>query len=282
MLSLGAGFTFAIGTQLLNMGLRHGDPQTGTLLDISAAALVYYLFSPFFVESWFWLTMGTAVFVAIGVLRPFVSSSLAARSIHYVGPTLTATFSATTPLFGGAFGIFMLGEHFTLPIAIGTVTIIVALIVLSWRGKIQTLWPVWALAFPLGAAIVRAAANAFVKVGLVYVPEPFYVGFIGYTVSFVIAVGLQVVTGKPFPNFAQRPGLLWCMAAGTCHAFAVMMVNTALKLSPVIIVLPLVSIYPFFVLALSLLVFRKEVLTTRTVIAVLLVVPGVLLIGIAR
>ena len=66
-----------------------------------------------------------------------------------------------------------------------------------------------------------------------------------------------------------------------CHASAVMMMNSALLLSPLIIVVPLVSIYPFLTLALSLLIFGRQTLSARTVIAVLLVVPGVLLIGLS-
>ena len=280
-LSIGAGLLFAIGTLLLSLGLRHGDPQSATLLDIGAAAVVYWLFSPFFIESWFWFTSATLVFAALGVIRPFVSSNLAALGIRYLGPTLTATFSSITPLFAAGFGIFLLGEHFTLPIGIGTATIIAALIILTHRGSLGTSWPVWALAFPLGAAVVRSFAHAMTKLGLAIVPEPFYVGFIGYSVALVVAPAVQRARRQPMPNPVRRPGLWWCVAAGVCHASAVMMMNSALLLSPLIIVVPLVSIYPFFTLALSLAIFRRETLSARTVIAVLLVVPGVLLIGLS-
>jgi len=263
-LSIGAGLLFAIGTLLLSLGLRHGDPQSATLLDIGAAAVVYWLFSPFFIESWFWFTSATLVFAALGVIRPFVSSNLAALGIRYLGPTLTATFSSITPLF-----------------AAGTATIIAALIILTHRGSLGTSWPVWALAFPLGAAVVRSFAHAMTKLGLAIVPEPFYVGFIGYSVSLVVALAVQRARRQPMPNPVRRPGLWWCVAAGVCHASAVMMMNSALLLSPLIIVVPLVSIYPFFTLALSLAIFRRETLSARTVIAVLLVVPGVLLIGLS-
>ena len=90
---------------------------------------------------------------------------------------------------------------------------------------------------------------------------------------------MQAVTRRPMPT--RRPGMLWCAAAGVCHAGTVLAMNTALQLSPLIIVVPLVSINPFFTLALSFLIFRREALSARTVIAVLLVVPGVLLIGLS-
>jgi len=70
-----------------------------------------------------------------------------------------------------------------------------------------TSWPVWALAFPLGAAVVRSFAHAMTKLGLAIVPEPFYVGFIGYSVSLVVALAVQRARRQPMPNPVWRPGL---------------------------------------------------------------------------
>ena len=66
------------------------------------------------------------------------------------------------------------------------------------------------------------------------------------------------------------------------HAIAVTLVNLALQISQIIIVLPLISTFPLFSLALTLFVFKREVLDRRTIIATLLVVPGVLLIAASR
>lgn len=280
--SLGAGFLFALGAHLLSFGMRYSDPQTGTLIDIGVSTLCFWMLLPFFIEWHYWLTAATAVFVAVGFFRPFMSASLGAWGVRYLGPTLTSTVSATTPLFGAGFGVFLLGEHLTLPITLGTAAIILGMVLLSYRGNLKTSWPLWALLFPLGAAIVRAGANSFNKLGLEIVPSVFFAGLVTFTVSFVLALGLQGVRRQPLPNFRASPGLSWFAGAGVVHAVAVTLVNLALQRSDVIIVLPLISTFPLFSLALSYFVFKREVLDRRTLVAILLVVPGVLLIAVSR
>lgn len=280
--SLGAGFLFALGAHLLSFGMRYSDPQTGALIDIGASTVLFWLLLPFYIEWHYWLTAATAVFVAVGCFRPFVSASLGAWGVRFLGPTLTSTVSATTPLFGAAFGVFLLGEHLTLPITAGTAAIIFGMALLSFRGRIKTAWPLWALLFPLGAAIVRAGANTFNKVGLEIVPSPFFAGLVTFTISFILALSVQGVRRQPIPSFRTTPGLWWFAAAGLVHAVAVTLVNVALQISQVIVVLPLISTFPLFSLALSLFVFKREVLDTRTIVATLLVVPGVLLIAVSR
>jgi len=58
-----------------------------------------------------------------------------------------------------------------------------------------------------------------------------------------------------------------------------MLLNTALMWSDLVVVSPLVSCTPFFTLLLGIFVFREAHIDKRTVIAVALVVPSVILIG---
>ena len=279
--SLGAGFLFALGAHLLSFGIRYSDPQTGALIDIGASTVLFWLLLPFYVEWHYWFTAATVVFVAVGCFRPFVSASLGAWGVRFLGPTLTSTVSATTPLFGAAFGVFLLGEHLTLPITAGTAAIILGMALLSYRRQAKATWPLWALLFPLGAAILRAGANTFNKIGLVVIPSPFFAGLVTFTVSFFLAFSVQGVRRQPIPNFRTTKGLWWFVAAGVVHAIAVILVNFALQISQVVIVLPLISTFPLFSLVLTLFVFKREVLDRRTIIATMLVVPGVFLIAIS-
>ena len=57
------------------------------------------------------------------------------------------------------------------------------------------------------------------------------------------------------------------------------MLNTALLWSDLVIVSPLIACTPFFTLLLGIWVFREVQIDRRTIIAVLLVVPSVMLIG---
>lgn len=282
-LSLVAGLLFAFGTQFIGLGLRHTDPQTGTLLDIGTSALIYWLLVPFFIPIEYWLGAAALIFAATGLFRPVLSANLAARGVRHMGPTLASSFSSTTPLFAAGFGVFLLGEALTLPVATGILAIVGALLLLLYRrGGMRVTWPLWVVLFPLGAALLRAGGHSLTKIGLDILPSPLFSGLLAYTVSLVVALGAQRVRRTPLPNLRAAPGALWFAAAGVCHAGAVFAMNWALEIGDVIVVVPIVSTYPFFTLGLSLLVFRRERVDLRTVASVCLVVGGVLLIALTR
>jgi len=282
VLSLGAAVLYALGTHFIAFGLRHLDAQTGTMVDIGSATLVHWLLSPFFVERHFWLTGAALIFAIIGLFRPILSANLAASGVKHLGPTLCSALSATSPFFAAGFGVFLLGEILTPRIALGTAAIVGALVLLLYRGGgPRSSWPLWALSLPLGAAIIRAAGHAFTKLGLGMLPSPFFAGMVTYSASFVLAVGVARAQRLPFRQVVRSPGFRWFAAAGAVHAVAGFLMNWALAIGEVIVVLPIVSTFPFFTMALGFFAFRNERLSLRAVAAVFLVVGGVLLIALA-
>ena len=98
----------------------------------------------------------------------------------------------------------------------------------------------------------------------------------------VLAVVAQSL-GRERPEISwRRPGLPWFVVAGMTNAVAVFTMNHALPLGAVVIVVLVVSAYPFFNLLPSLAVFRAERPTRHTLLAMALVLPGVVLIALAR
>ena len=84
VLALCSAFLFAVAVQLHNLGLRHIDSRRGTLISISSSAALYWVLSPWFLESWYWFTTGAALFAAIGLFRPFRSANFAmAKSVQH-------------------------------------------------------------------------------------------------------------------------------------------------------------------------------------------------------
>jgi drug/metabolite transporter, DME family len=282
LLAITAAILFAFGTQFLNTGLRHSDPQTGSLIDIAVAVGMFWMLAVFFIDWNYWLTATAVLFAAIGVIRPFLSTNFAARGVYYLGPTLSSTLTSTTPLFAAFFGVFLLGEELTLLIGLGTAAIVAALIVQTSPGGIARSWPLWALLFPLAASLVRASSHAATKFGLETVPSPLFASLAAYSVSLIIALGAQQVRPTPMPNLRANKGLWWFVGAGLCNGMAVLSLNAAFLLGKVIVVTPIAAAYPFFTMVLSVAIFRRERLTPRTVMAVFLVIPGVVLVALSR
>jgi len=284
LLALGAAFLFAVGAQLQNLGLAHIDSRAGAMCSICTSAAAYWLLAPFFVEAAWFLHPAALILASIGLFRPAISANLAILGMRYLGPTLSSALTAISPLFGAAFGILWLGEALTWPLAAGTAAIVAAVALLSLRrgGSLVTGWPLWTPALPIGAAALRALAHVLSKLGMVYIPSAFFAGLCGFTVSALVTVAVHRARAEPMPIRWRTPGPWWFIAGGLTHAGAALSLNTALKLGQVVVVLPIIAASPIFSLLLSVLLFRRERFTTRTVVAIFVVVAAVALIALNR
>lgn len=283
LFALATAFMFALGGQFQNIGLQSVDARTGTMLSIASSAGVYWVLAPFMLDLSHFLNPAVLIFALVGLVRPALSANLSVAAIRQLGPTLTTTISATSPLFGAAFGILILGELLTWQIAVGTCGIMLAVIGLSLRNrKIPATFPLWALSLPVGAAAIRSLGHGMSKIGMEYIPDPYFAGMIGFTVSLIITGSLHLMKGDR-PHIDRRgTGTYWFLAAGVLFGVAILLLNTALHHGDIVTVVPLIGAAPIFSMLLSVFLFKREVLNPRIVIAVLIVVPSVALIALGR
>ena len=120
----------------------------------------------------YWSSPVLPLLAAIGLFRPLLSANLGMAGTRILGPTISSTLSATAPLFGVALGVVLLSEPLTPAVAIGTTGIVIAVVVLSWRGGAHRTWPLVALLLPVGAAFLRSLAHAFAKVRVGSIAKP--------------------------------------------------------------------------------------------------------------
>ncbi len=282
-LALVAAFLFALGAQCQNQGLATLDNRIGTATTITSAAGIHLLLAPWFLNVEALFHPAVLIFVLIGLFRPALSANLSVWGMRYLGPTLSSTLSSTSPLFGLALGILWLGEALTLETAAGTVGIFAGILLLTRKGGSQKVsWPLWALALPVGAAFLRALGHVLSKVGLDQVAEPFIAGMIGFVVSAIIT-HLVALTRRNKPKVDWKlPGIYWFAGAGLCFSTAIFALNNAFLRGQVIEVVPIVAASPIFTMLMSWLIFRRERLTLKIVVSVLLVVPSVAFIAVSR
>lgn len=272
-----SAFLFALTNHLQNLGLRGSDARSGSLVNIAAGAVMYWLLAPFYLEGWYWFTGACALFALVGLFRPSLSSAMALSSIQYMGPTLTSALTACAPIFGAFFAVTLLGEQLTLRIALGTLAVVAGCAISTYRkqGVVRD-WPLWALILPLGAAFVRASGHAGTKLGLEEVASPSFAVLIGNTVSLVVAAIAFRIEGRTFTG--DLGSHKWFIAAGIAAGLSLHFLNSALQMGTLVAVVPIVSASPVFTLLLGYLIFKREVITWQTIAAMALVVGGVILV----
>ena len=280
LLSLAAAILFAFGHQFSRIALRFVDSQTAVLWQIGISVSIYWLAAPFYMEAWYWTASVLPLLVVLGCFRPLLSANLGMAGTRILGPTISATLSAISPLFGIALGVMLLAETLSWEIAVGSIGIVAGVILISSRGRSSRTWPLVALLLPIGAALVRSLSHAFSKIALEEIPSPFFVALVTYSVSFVLALANQARTGRPAVTAVAPEGVKWLLATSTIFGTSVLVLNMALMHGRLIVVAPIVACAPLFTLLLGAAVFREDAITRRVVIAVLIVAPSVALIGI--
>ncbi len=277
---LGSALLFALSNHFTNMGLERSDARSGTLVSVATSAGVYWLFSPLYLQGWYWWTSAALLFAAVGIIRPALSTTLAISSIKLMGPTLTSSLTSATPIFGAMFAIAVLGERLTLPIAMGTGAVVAGAVAAAWNPKgLKRSWPLWAIVLPLGASLIRAIGHIATKYGLIEVNSPSFAVLVGNSVSLATAVFLFRREGAPVSG--SGAGNLWFFAAGVANALSVQFLNNALAIGDVVAVVPIVSATPVFTLLLGVLYFGRETITWRTIATMALIVPGVILVALS-
>ncbi len=276
--ALCSAFLFALSNHFSSMGLRGSDARTGTIVSIAASAVVYWIFAPFFIESWYWFTFAALLFGLVGIFRPALSSALAMSSIEKMGPTLTSALTSCAPIFGAFWAIAVLGEKLTVTIALGTLAVIAGAIVAAWNPKgLKRDWPLWALILPFGAAFIRATGHAVTKIGLGEVPSPSFAVFMGNTVSLGTTGIAHKLEGRRVVG--TMASWRWFIAAGIANALSIQFLNNALFAGTLLSTMPIVSASPIFTMLLGYFIFGRETITWRTVATIALIVPGVILVA---
>ena len=101
-LSLSAAF--AVGAQLTRYGLRTVDPQSGALVSIAAATVLYWCVAPWQLSVAMFASSAVWLFVLVGMFRPAVSSTCAMIGTAILGPTVSTTLEYRA-IFRLAFGV---------------------------------------------------------------------------------------------------------------------------------------------------------------------------------
>jgi drug/metabolite transporter (DMT)-like permease len=269
---------FGAALIVIHYGLRYATSYTGAKISLSTTFVLWWALAPLLLDVSSWHAGAATLFALVGLFYPGAVTVLTNESNRLLGPTLTGTVSSTAPLFATALAVLVLGERLTPGVVAGGLTIVAALILMTWRPPTSA--PLgWRLLLPLSGAALRGLAQTLSKLGLLLWPSPYAATLISYTVSGVGIWGTAVVLPlQPSSQRFQKAALPWFMAAGILNGCAVLLLYHALNIGRVAVVAPLVALYPLFTMLFSAVFLKSEVLTRRTVIGGLIAVAGVVVL----
>ncbi|MGZ8497710.1 MAG: DMT family transporter [Candidatus Binatia bacterium] len=275
-----ASFWFALSMVIINRGVLVIDYFRGLLTNLGVNALFLWLFIWLFVDRIeLWLP-ANLIFVLVGVFVPGIARFFMFKGMERLGASITSCLTNSTPLFATLFAVSFLQERPSLTNLLGTFSIVVGIVSLSWKGTSKT-WRSRDLLFPLTAAFLFAARDNMVRFGLLKIYSPLVGATIAATTSFLTMSLLYLLfeEKKPLPATARKGYQLFA-TAGFLNFLSYAFAYTALSMERVSLISPLINGSSLFVLPLSALLLKDvEKLTPRKVGATVLVIVGVLLIS---
>lgn len=282
LLALAAAVCFALGQVLIQFGLRTVPSWRSPIYSIGGSAVLAWLFAAVFVD-WRQVHLeATAIFAGVGLIFPVFVSILSVRSNEKLGPAVASAAGNLAPLFAVLGAIVFLGERPGLGQFAGLALVVLGVVLLALQGGSGgRQWPLWVLALPLSAALIRGAIQPAIKTALALWHEPVAAAAIGYTMSTIVIlllVGRRAWRVGP----ADRRGVMWFSLVGLFNGAATFLLYAALGLGPITLVAPLVAIFPLIAVALTWILLRGERLPLLGLLGILISVAGVVLLLLAR
>ena len=279
-LGIFAAFWFAVSMVVINRGVLAIDYFRGLLTNLGVNAVFLWLYVFLFVDRIDLWTPANLIFILVGIFVPGVARFFMFKGMERLGASITSCLTNATPLFATFFAVSFLQERPTLTNLLGTFSIVLGIISLSWKGATRT-WNTRDLLFPLTAAFLFAARDNMVRFGLLKIYSPLVGATIAATTSFITMSLLYFLfEEKKALQESARKGFLLFAVAGFMNFLSYAFAYTALSMERVSLISPLINGSSLFVLPLSVLFLKGvEQLTLRTIAAVLLVILGVFLIS---
>jgi DME family drug/metabolite transporter len=279
ILALSASLFWGLSYIFTRVGLRGSNPFTAVLITSICSLSVSLILALITVPIDPFMQPAIIYYIAAGFLGPCISRFLLYIGIDRVGASIAVPLSEIKPLFAAIAAVLILGERLFTSIALGTILIILGVVTISLKesgGLIEKRWSKRDLIFPILAGVCFGILHVLRKMGLNGIPVP-VAGVTMQNASALVFFPLLGLTQRGRHRLVLNDKRAWVIfsLAGLSMFMAQVCVFSALDLGQVIVVSPLSSLSPFFVLLLVRAFLRGlEKVTWRIVLGVILTVGG--------
>ncbi len=278
LLALSAALSFTCADFFARKGLQYANHFVGATITLVGEVLFFiplvFILVPPFPEMgahYLWVIIG-------GLCNPGLFLIFFLIGIHRIGVARAAPIKGMSPIFAALFALIFLGEDPAWYHLMGIV-FVVGGIVLLVSGKTQGRWSRWDARWPLIAAVISGFGAMSWRKGLVAFPSALTAAMIGATAALVV-VGIYTCYALREESAGDVKRAFWpYLLGGIAAGMGILLFTSALQLSQVFRVVPLVQISPLFTVLFSVIFLRRaEHITWRVPAGATLTVSGVILV----
>ena len=283
ILALSSSFLASVTMILMKKAIERTNPTSAMLVVTLVGSIIFLLISFFTIPFSYLKSEALLYFVIAGIFSPTLVRWLYFISLDRIGPSVSSSILATGPAFTAIFAIMLLNEKITLQISFGIITIIGGIVIFerdmnneAGTGNRNSK----DLIFPLLSALFFSFAVVTRKMGLNILDSPIFGVTVGFVTSMVIYSLVCLGSKKLRSSISvKKQDLPLFLGAGIFLTTAWLTLFYALSYGEAIIVTPLASLHPLFVLVLSYFFLGEvEKITKGILVGACVVVAGVLLI----
>ena len=222
-------------------------------------------------------------FALAGVFVPGASQLVFVQAIRLAGASRALIVVGTAPLLSVLLALVLLGEPFEPALALGTVLVVAAGLVLAGESRPQHFRLLGGALALLCAALFAGRDNVVRWASREAHPPPFTATAVSLVCAAAVAIGWLVVVRRRDARERLRRGLPAFAVAGLCLGLAYSALVAGLDRGRVSVVAPLNATQSLWAVVFAAVFLRSsEAIGRRVVAAAVLVVAGGALIGIFR
>lgn len=279
LLAISSSFFWGLAYIISRVGLRHSNVLSGVFITSISSLCYSLIISLLCIDLAVFANRAVFYFIAAGIIGPFIGRVFLYMGLDRVGASIGSPLSEIKPLYAAIGAVLFLGERLSPSIVLGTLLIIIGVITISLEesgGAIEKRWSKKDLTFPILAGVCFGILHVLRKMGLNGIPVP----VAGVTMQnasalvFFPLLGL-IQRGRQRLVLEEKGAWIIFSLSGLSMFLAQLCVFFALDLGQVIVVSPLSSLSPLFVLLLVRIFLRGlEKVTWRIVLGVIFTAGG--------
>ncbi|KXB07545.1 hypothetical protein AKJ54_00140 [candidate division MSBL1 archaeon SCGC-AAA382K21] len=288
VLAIASALFFAINILLIREATVTGNPLLGVITSLWITVFVFlpasiFIYFPNFGIS----TESFLAFASAGVLGSILGRACYYTGTKRVGASRSEPITRASLLVSTVYGIIVLGESPTLGHITGIILVAVGVIAVGYEisggrsGVTSGSRRSFDFLLPVGAMFFFGLADPLIKTGL-NGGAPIPIGIsIMFSTALAVLAGYLLLNGKSPVYSFQAKERIYYIGAGVAVTIAMGLQFLALEISRVVVVTPLKSFAPIFVLLLSYFFLRRlERITKLLILGSIFVVCGAFLIGV--